>query len=106
MDGCILHTEDSGKIWNPLRSPVTDHLLEIQLMGRNGWAAGLKGQLCVSEDGGLTWSTTPENTGVNVWLRRVRFIDSRNGFLCGATGTIRYTRDGKNWIVPKELILK
>jgi len=106
MDGCILHTADGGKTWKALKSPIHEHLFEIQIMGENGWATGLKGHLCISKDGGLTWTSAPGKTDVNVWLRRVHFIDSQNGFLCGATGAIRYTRDGKNWHTPKELIVE
>jgi photosystem II stability/assembly factor-like uncharacterized protein len=105
MDGCILHTKDSGASWKSLESHVTEHLFGIQIIGQNGWATGMKGRLSISKDGGLTWTTATDSVGVNVWLRRVHFFDQKTGFLCGAGGSIRYTQDGIRWTEPDKLIL-
>ena len=106
MDGCILHTEDGGKTWTALESPLNEHLYSIQIMGRNGWAVGIKGNYCVSKDGGLTWMISQDDIGSRLWLYRLFFIDEQNGFVCGGNGTIRYTRDGTNWKQPDHLVLK
>jgi len=75
-------------------------------MGRKGWAVGIKGNYCVSKDGGLTWMISQDDIGSRLWLYCLSFIDEQNGFVCGGNGTIRYTRNGTNWKQPEQLVLK
>jgi photosystem II stability/assembly factor-like uncharacterized protein len=89
-----------------LESPLEEHLYDIQIMGNKGWSVGIKGNYCISNDGGATWAMSQDDIGSRSWLYCLSFVDKQNGFVCGGNGTIRYTRDGKSWKQPNDLVLK
>lgn len=62
----------------------------------NGTMVGDFGMITHTEDGGKNWIR--QNSGADVFLYAVFFIDSLTGWCGGRNGMILYTKDGgKNW---------
>ncbi|MFO0801513.1 MAG: YCF48-related protein [Gemmataceae bacterium] len=90
-DGVIWHSIDGGKTWERQKSGTRASLRSIHFQTPYaGWVVGRLdtpnngpsvGVMLKTADGGLTW----EEVGTNVLpgLHFVRFIDEKNGFVCG-----------------------
>ena len=63
---------------------------------KEGWAAGRWGCILHTADGGKTW--VRQETGTDLTLSSVFFIDLKNGWAVGEEGIIIHTADGgKTW---------
>jgi photosystem II stability/assembly factor-like uncharacterized protein len=58
----------------------------------HGWAAGSKGAILATSNGGKTWRA--QRSGTASWLRGVAFADVAHGWAVGDDGTILTTSDG------------
>ncbi|HYP41684.1 MAG TPA: YCF48-related protein, partial [Chloroflexia bacterium] len=76
---------------SPIPSGV--HLNSVDMLSSTeGWAAGQRGVILHTTDGGSTWAQ--QNSGVGSEpVYDIRFIDSMHG-LAGSTNTVLYTSDG------------
>ena len=90
-DGAIWHSIDGGKAWERQKSGTRACLKSVHFQNPyTGWAVGRLetpangpsiGVMLKTSDGGLKW----EEVGTNVLpgLHFVRFINDKNGFVCG-----------------------
>ena len=63
---------------------------------KDGWASGRWGCILHTADGGKTWIR--QNTGTDLTLSSVFFVDPKNGWAVGEEGIIIHTGDGgKTW---------
>ncbi len=63
---------------------------------KEGWASGRWGCILHTVDGGKTWSR--QNSGTDLTLSSIFFVDSNNGWAVGEEGVILHTPDGgKTW---------
>jgi hypothetical protein len=85
-DGVIVHTRN-GQTWIAQQSDVDVDLHDVVFTDSdNGWAAGAKGTVLRTSDGGDTW--VRERTSVTETLRALSFPTSSVGFAVGDAGTI------------------
>ena len=101
LDGRIATTSDGGNDWNFVANNVAEYVDPFYsatiLPNGNRWVVGSSGQVVVSAPGG---AFAKGNLGSEVynWLRRVRFLDDKVGWLVGGFGFIMSTDDGgKTW---------
>ncbi|MBW2369098.1 MAG: hypothetical protein JRH15_14570 [Deltaproteobacteria bacterium] len=74
-----------------------DDLFSVTFPTQNeGWACGRWGTIRHTTDGGKTWQA--QNSGTDLTLSAIFFVDSQNGWAVGNVGTILHTTDGgKTW---------
>lgn len=94
LDGVIISTEDGGKNWKGLKSPVHLTLFKVLVIGEKGWAVGLRGSYVSSTNGGESWTNNEEALPTKFWLRSLDFSDQNHGWVVGSRGTIFHTTDG------------
>jgi photosystem II stability/assembly factor-like uncharacterized protein len=89
--GCTENNSDGG-------SARTETLHSVFFVDKShGWIAGDQGLICVTEDGGETW--TMQKSGLGTTLNSTYFFDTLNGWVVGEKGTLLYTTDGgKQWV--------
>ncbi len=90
----------SGWFWqNPL--PQGNNLQSIKFIDLNtGWAAGLKGTIIKSTDGGLNW--TIQQSQVYSDLFNLYIISQSTVFIIGAQGKVLMTTNGgTNWTITQ-----
>lgn len=110
-DGVIWHSIDGGKTWERQKSGTRASLRSAHFQTPyTGWAVGRLespgggpsvGVMLKTTDGGLKW----EEVGMNVLpgLHAVRFVDGKNGFVCGdgsdafPSGMFSTADGGKTW---------
>tara|TARA_R110000850_G_scaffold277147_1_gene424646 strand:+ start:7578 stop:8657 length:1080 start_codon:yes stop_codon:yes gene_type:complete len=57
LRGLIIRSEDNGKTWQQISSPVATDLIDVQFSdSKNGWAVGHDSVLLQTDDGGRSWS--------------------------------------------------
>jgi photosystem II stability/assembly factor-like uncharacterized protein len=122
--GTILLSDDAGKNWRQVTTPVQVSLVAIQFINeKTGWAVGNLGVVLHTTDGGETWSKqldgiqaadivakaaiTPEeqtaaqrlvNDGPDKPFLNLYFENELNGYIIGAYNLIFKTTDGgKTW---------
>jgi len=82
---------DSG--WFEQNSGTTTWLRSICFIDdKQGWAAGVGGELIHTLDGGYNW--IPQSSGTSSSINTVFFVDEKNGWICGLGGEIYRTEDG------------
>ncbi|HEY5624202.1 MAG TPA: YCF48-related protein [Gammaproteobacteria bacterium] len=101
LDGRIAVTSDGGKDWNFAESNVKEYIDPFYaatiLDDGTRWVVGASGQVVVSRDG-QEFERGDLGSAVNNWMRRVRFVDDKNGWLVGGFGFVMSTDDGgKTW---------
>jgi photosystem II stability/assembly factor-like uncharacterized protein len=101
LDGRIAVTEDGGNDWNFVQSNVAEYIdpFYSATILPNGvrWVVGSSGQVVVAPPGG---QFAKGNLGSEIysWIRRVRFLDDKVGWLVGGFGLVMSTDDGgKTW---------
>lgn len=94
--GKILRSEDEGRSWHLVSSPVTQDLLSLSFRDEShGAVVGTGGTYLESMDGGSTWAARP--LGTDRQLITVRFA-SGLGLVVGAFGTLlRSESGGDDW---------
>jgi photosystem II stability/assembly factor-like uncharacterized protein len=122
--GTVLLSDDAGKTWRQVTTPVQVSLVAIQFVNANtGWVVGNLGVVLHTTDGGETWSkqfdgiqaadmvakaaSTPEehtaaqrliSDGPDKPFLNLYFEDELNGYIIGAYNLIFKTSDGgKSW---------
>jgi photosystem II stability/assembly factor-like uncharacterized protein len=122
--GTILLSDDAGKTWRQVTTPVQVSLVAVQFVNANlGWAVGNLGVVLHTTDGGETWSkqldgiqaaaivaqaaSTPEeqtaaqrlvNDGPDKPFLNLFFENELNGYIIGAYNLMFKTTDGgKSW---------
>jgi len=122
--GTVLLSDDAGKTWRQVTTPVQVSLVAVQFVNaKTGWAVGNLGVVLHTTDGGETWSkqldgiqaadivakaaSTPEeqtaaqrlvNDGPDKPFLNLYFEDELNGYIIGAYNLIFKTTDGgKSW---------
>jgi len=82
-----------GATFTERTAPVTGDLYALTCVGHlDGWAAGAKGAIIGTHDGGITW--TEELSGVTTSLRALSFADKDHGLAVGDAGVVLRTIDG------------
>ena len=77
---CTTHAVAAAGAWSPQRSGTLNWLRAVYFLDENaGWAAGGKGNVLKTADGGRTWRALPRPTEDVV--RDVYFSDARTGWL-------------------------
>ncbi len=105
--GLVLWTNDRGLRWNtvsgslPGNAATAVDLNTLDTQSGVFWVAGNPGTFIYSSfNRGKTWKGTP--TGVNVPIRKLCFLDEKNGFAVGDLGTILATNDGgDSWKIQR-----
>lgn len=95
----IIQTADGGETWHQtqlsqINSSEVRFAATSFVGNRLGWAVGSAGVIFNTINGGRTWQQ--QNSGVDVDLFDVRFINGSEGWAVGAEGTIVRTSDGGN----------
>jgi len=67
-------------------------LTAVASVGSHVWAVGVSGTIVASTDHGVTWSV--QQSGVDVTLWKVAFVDEQHGWVVGDAGTVLSTGDG------------
>ena len=109
--GVILHTQDGGRHWQRLKTPVTCRLESIHFVDAfTGWIVGgyampythkSRGVVLRTRDGGQHWSVISDRTLPT--LKKVQFFDARRGVAIGNgsslydSGVFRTEDSGRSW---------
>jgi len=98
--GTALFTRDGGAKWERavFSNSETTRLNSVFFIDRdNGWTAGTKGKIFVTNNGGKVWYPQPSRTTED--LSDVFFVNSKEGFASGNKGTIVETKNGgSEWV--------
>ena len=122
--GIVLLSDDNGKAWRQVATPVQASLAAVQFVdAQRGWAVGHLGVVLHSGDGGQTWrkqfdglqaaeamaraAATPAATTAAAQMQQdgpdkpfldLHFTDAQNGYIVGAYNLAFRTADGgKSW---------
>jgi photosystem II stability/assembly factor-like uncharacterized protein len=91
LGGLVGQTFDEHS-WS-VRTPLDADLFAVTCVGNlHGWAAGARGTVAHTDDGGATWVL--QKTPFRVPLRAIRFHDLANGIVAGDDGALAVTKDG------------
>jgi photosystem II stability/assembly factor-like uncharacterized protein len=101
LDGRIAVTTDGGKDWNFVLNNVDDYIDPFYsatiLDDGTRWVVGASGQVVMAQ-GDQPFARGDLGSAVNSWMRRVRFVDDKHGWLVGGFGLVMSTDDGgKTW---------
>lgn len=94
--GTIFLTEDAGRSWRSVESPVASTLFGVGFAdAERGWAVGLDSVMISTADGGLTWKEEriPAPRGLFLALYDVA-VSGPFGWAIGDRGLLMQTRDG------------
>jgi photosystem II stability/assembly factor-like uncharacterized protein len=102
--GTIFLTEDAGRSWQSLESPVESTLFGVGFAdAQRGWAVGLESIMVGTTDGGLTWKQEeiPAPKGLFLALYDVA-VSGPFGWAVGDRGLLMQTSDGgATWQLTK-----
>jgi photosystem II stability/assembly factor-like uncharacterized protein len=91
----LSRTTDGGLTWvqrsNPFRQYFSSAAATMPDTG-HAWACGTGGTIIASSDGGINW--VAQVTGTSVMLKKIWFINERQGWAVGDSGVILHTEDG------------
>lgn len=83
--GMILHSADDGATFEEQASPTVEDLYAISFFDPDhGVAAGRRGTVVVTSDGGATWTLLP--TGVDVYFGAAHMLDADTALVLGEGG--------------------
>jgi photosystem II stability/assembly factor-like uncharacterized protein len=97
--GLVMMTRDGGSSWQTTQTDLPQgttgefDFAALAVRGTKVWIAGSPGtRVFHTPDAGLTW--VEADTGQNLPLRGLHFVDDRHGWAVGDLGTILATTDG------------
>ena len=101
LDGRIAETNDGGKDWNFVDNNVPEYIdpFYSATILPNGykWVVGSSGQV-VTAAPGEQFAKGDLGSEIYSWIRRIRFLDDKVGWLVGGFGLVMSTDDGgKTW---------
>jgi photosystem II stability/assembly factor-like uncharacterized protein len=84
---------DSAEYYKSIPHPVQGGypLMDVQFIGRKGWAVGAMGTILRTEDGGETWEDVPLQSDSDLY--RVDFVDEQRGWAAGGRIRIAATNE-------------
>ena len=89
----LFRTSDKGETW---QSHLLDDVWDITGYGeKDCWGAGYNGKIFYSSDAGATW--TYRYSGVDAWLKDIKFVSSKVGWVVGEGSVLKTTDGGNNW---------
>jgi photosystem II stability/assembly factor-like uncharacterized protein len=95
-DFTTLQWSEDGKIWTEIHIPIVTRKLFF-LDEKQGWAAGMRGGIAFTVDGGKTWVKS-NDTNTTAGLAHIQFTNVREGWAAGADGVLLKTTDGgRKW---------
>lgn len=96
--GYIYYSDDGGITWDLQDSGVASGAANLHAIhfasDRIGYAVGATDTIVKTEDGGLSWTATSDNTGVSAILKTVHVVDGDVVWVGTAAGQAWYTEDG------------
>jgi photosystem II stability/assembly factor-like uncharacterized protein len=106
--GLVLCTLDGGKSWREPASRLPDGMYDqfdfraLAVLGQRCWTVGAPGtHVLHSPDGGQSWQVF--DTGQQLPIRAMTFLDANHGWAVGSLGTILATRDGgRTWLTQQQ----
>ena len=103
--GYVFLSDDEGKTWRAVKSPVDVMLTALYFHdAKHGWAAGHDAAILRTEDGGETWQVAHLAPQDELPLLDIQFRNAQNGNAVGAYGTFLESRDGgRSWNARKIL---
>jgi len=93
LAGSVLVSSDAGAVWESRSVETTAGLFAIAWNGEHGVAAGDRGVLWVTTDGGRTWTDSRRPKLFN-WLSGVAFANASEAIVVGERGIILRSEDG------------
>jgi len=93
LAGSVLVSSDAGAVWESRSVDTSAGLFAIAWSGEHGVAAGDRGVIYVSTDGGRTW-TDAERPKLFNWLAGVAFANANEALVVGERGVILRSGDG------------
>jgi photosystem II stability/assembly factor-like uncharacterized protein len=95
---CTAHVASAAGAWSPQRSGTMNWLRAVYFLDeREGWAAGGKGNVLKTTDGGRRWETLPRPTEDVV--RDVYFADRENGWLVCEANIFSPTTEVRSYLL-------
>lgn len=92
----LLRTYDAGTSWEEMDG-YGGHLYTVQFVNDTlGWAAGERGAMLKTEDGGNTWTTTYLDVG-QFNLTSLSFVNPDTGWVVGSDKIHKTTNGGETW---------
>jgi photosystem II stability/assembly factor-like uncharacterized protein len=100
----IIQTSDGGDTWYQSALPQIEKTVRFTATSfadnRKGWAVGSAGSVYSTINGGRTWQR--QESGIEVDLFDVKFVNKLEGWAVGAEGAIISTRDGgEHWTIER-----
>ena len=98
--GHVLVSEDQGKTWVQMQTPVNVTLTAVRFVDdKLGFATGHDAVILRTEDGGKTWAIVQYDPAAETPLFDIHMTDAQNGFAVGAYALMMTTSDGgKTWV--------
>jgi photosystem II stability/assembly factor-like uncharacterized protein len=93
LAGSVLVSSEAGAVWDLRGIDTTAGLFGIAWNGSHGVAAGDRGVLFVSNDGGQSW-TEPKRPKLFNWLSDVAFASEKDALVVGERGIVLRSEDG------------
>ena len=93
LAGSVLVSSDAGAVWESRSVDTTAGLFAIAWNGEHGVAAGDRGVIFVSTDGGRTWIDAKRPKLFN-WLAGVAFANANEALVVGERGVVLRSADG------------
>lgn len=102
-NGIVFYTDDGGKQWHkrgklnyPQSGIVADRITFVDKL--HGWAVGGKQDIWSTQDGGINWELFSDWQDSTCTIRRIKFFNSKMGWLACHSGLLSRTDDGgKSW---------
>lgn len=97
-NGYIYYSDDAGVTWDVQDAGVASAAAALHAIhfssDRVGYAVGATDTIVKTEDGGLSWTATTDNTGVSATLKTVFVLDGDVVWVGTNGGRMWYTEDG------------
>ncbi len=93
LAGSVLVSSEAGAVWESRSVATSAGLFAIAWNGEHGIAAGDRGVIFLSTDGGRSWTDATRPKLFN-WLAGVAFANSNEALVVGERGVILRSQDG------------